>query len=158
MAAAAAVLMPAMARSRESANRVKCASNERQIGMGLLMYANDHKCDYPPDLGTLVSGGVLDSVDVFVCPEGTPIPPEIRTATKAQQAAWVNEHSDYVYHGKGMDARKANPTTPVISEREGDHAPFGMNIGYGDGHVEWQNMANAKKLIGNAPDAGEQGL
>jgi len=34
-------------RSRETANRVKCASNLRQIGQAMLLYANDHRGQYP---------------------------------------------------------------------------------------------------------------
>jgi hypothetical protein len=157
-AAVTAVLMPALNRSRETAKRVQCASNIRQISMGILMYANDHKGEYPPDLGTLVTSGPL-AIDLFVCPlTKNQIPPEIRNAPKAQQATWVNEHSDYIYHGKGLNTRKAAAMTPVISEREGAATTVGENIGFGDGHVEWVLPAQAKKLLGNAPDAGEQGL
>lgn len=158
LAAAADFVMPAMGRARENTNRVKCASNERRICRGILMYSSDHKGQYPPDLGSLISGGFL-TADVFVCPTGsTKVPPAIRGAAKDEQAAWVNEHADYVYHGKGLLANKAMPETPVISEREGNHGPAGMNIGFADGHVELVNAARAKQLIGNAPNAGEQGL
>jgi prepilin-type processing-associated H-X9-DG protein len=34
-------------RARETANRVKCSSNLRQIGQAILLYANDNKGEYP---------------------------------------------------------------------------------------------------------------
>jgi len=41
------ILLPSLNRARETANRVKCASNLRQIGQALLMYSNENKGNYP---------------------------------------------------------------------------------------------------------------
>jgi prepilin-type N-terminal cleavage/methylation domain-containing protein len=41
------ILLPALNAAKERANRVKCASNLRQIGQGLMLYANDNKGQYP---------------------------------------------------------------------------------------------------------------
>ncbi|MBC8107427.1 MAG: DUF1559 domain-containing protein, partial [Anaerolineae bacterium] len=41
------ILLPSLNRARETANRVKCASNLRQLGQALLMYSNDNKGAYP---------------------------------------------------------------------------------------------------------------
>jgi type II secretory pathway pseudopilin PulG len=41
------ILLPALNAAKERANRVKCSSNLRQIGQGLLLYANDNKGIYP---------------------------------------------------------------------------------------------------------------
>ena len=77
--------------SRETANRVKCASNLRQIGQALLLYANDHQGAYPrvvyiggpdpkptwgtPDQPNDVTGAMFlllrtqdITSDVFTCP------------------------------------------------------------------------------------------
>lgn len=42
-----AILLPALRRARESANRVSCASNMRQIGIGFMMYIGDYKGYFP---------------------------------------------------------------------------------------------------------------
>src|SRR5690554_3979400 len=38
----AAILFPVFARARENARRVSCTSNLRQIGLGMMMYAQDY--------------------------------------------------------------------------------------------------------------------
>src|ERR1700726_58530 len=60
------ILLPSLNRARETANRVKCASNLRQIGQAILLYTNDSKGPYPrtlysgtatmTNLNTMVSG------------------------------------------------------------------------------------------------------
>jgi len=47
------ILLPALNAAKERANRVKCSSNLRQIGQGLLLYANDNKGLYPRTLATV---------------------------------------------------------------------------------------------------------
>ena len=44
-----AILLPSLGSAGPRANRVKCASNLRQIGQALQLYANDNKC-YPQTL------------------------------------------------------------------------------------------------------------
>src|SRR5438045_918007 len=48
------ILLPSLNRARETANRVKCASNLRQIGQAILLYGNDNRGSYPR---SIMSGG-----------------------------------------------------------------------------------------------------
>jgi prepilin-type N-terminal cleavage/methylation domain-containing protein/prepilin-type processing-associated H-X9-DG protein len=41
------ILLPSLNRARETANRVKCASNLKQIGQAILMYTNENQGSYP---------------------------------------------------------------------------------------------------------------
>ncbi len=41
------ILMPALSAATERARRIRCGSNLRQIGQGLLLYANDNRGIYP---------------------------------------------------------------------------------------------------------------
>ncbi|HNR35399.1 MAG TPA: DUF1559 domain-containing protein [Candidatus Hydrogenedentes bacterium] len=46
----AAILLPALARARESARRASCANNLKQIGLSMKMYANEAPSQkFPPD-------------------------------------------------------------------------------------------------------------
>src|SRR5437763_8401481 len=42
-----AILLPALSRARESARAVKCASNERQIMVAVLMYTGENRNKLP---------------------------------------------------------------------------------------------------------------
>lgn len=80
----ASMLLPALSRAKDKAQRVKCLSNTKQIGLGTQMYASDYKghftCDtrvpsYTPnardvgddDLSFLVPGYV-PNCNTFICP------------------------------------------------------------------------------------------
>ena len=73
----AAILFPVFAQAREKARQTACLSNMKQIGIGLIMYANDYDSQYPPSqLGTgsqIVSWPqmmqpYIKNEQVFVCP------------------------------------------------------------------------------------------
>src|SRR5690349_1013237 len=53
------ILLPSLNRARETANRVKCASNLKQIGLAILLYSNENKGAYPrTKASTPVAAGV----------------------------------------------------------------------------------------------------
>src|SRR5688572_31610046 len=55
------ILLPALNAAKERANRVKCASNLRQVGQGLMLYANDNKGAYPRTIYKIGSPPTLTS-------------------------------------------------------------------------------------------------
>ena len=52
-----ALLLPALARAKEKALRAQCINNNRQIGLGWFMYADDNRDSFPVTLGWGDFGG-----------------------------------------------------------------------------------------------------
>jgi prepilin-type N-terminal cleavage/methylation domain-containing protein/prepilin-type processing-associated H-X9-DG protein len=48
----ASMLLPALAKAKETAKRISCVNNIRQLGMSVMMYADDHEGYFPPRMGT----------------------------------------------------------------------------------------------------------
>ena len=75
----AAILLPALARARESARRASCANNLKQMGLVFKMYANEAKGEkFPPnktrDMDSSVGG--CDRINFTFFPQGDVIYPE----------------------------------------------------------------------------------
>ena len=45
----AGMLIPALAKAKDKAQRINCVNNLRQIGLAARMYANDHEEVFPKD-------------------------------------------------------------------------------------------------------------
>jgi len=83
----AAILFPVFARARENARRVSCISNMKQLGMGMLQYAQDYDEHYyggtrvtnPSALIPLLAGvgwagpvyPYIKSTQIYQCPDDT---------------------------------------------------------------------------------------
>jgi prepilin-type N-terminal cleavage/methylation domain-containing protein/prepilin-type processing-associated H-X9-DG protein len=73
----AAILFPVFAQAREKARAASCVSNLKQLGLGLVMYAQDYDETYPtanPDYGTSTSqptppGGWWNRVGLWFWPQ-----------------------------------------------------------------------------------------
>jgi prepilin-type processing-associated H-X9-DG protein len=146
------IMLPALNRAREQANRVKSASNLRQIGLASLMYANTQKDGaLPPDMATMLKQEDL-SVYIFTNPRRNDgVPPDIARGTQDQQAAWVDQNADYVYFGRGK--KNTMGSDEVLAAEKPETLTDGVNILFGDGHVEFIEMSRAVEMIAKAtPD------
>ena len=146
-------MLPSLNRAREQANRVKSASNLRQIGLAAIMYANNNKEKLPDDFGEMIKTNYIETPQIFVNPtrgEMPPIPPN-----RDQWPEWVAEHSDYVWLGKGKTMSTATPETVIAHEKLDNH-PEGVNLLYGDGHVEWMPTIAAREAIEKSKQGGNK--
>ena len=130
---------------RPAANRVKCGSNLRQIGQAIMLYANENQGRYPDKLGDLMDQDIYTAF--FICPESND---EAAVPGPTTQASSANIHAgghlSYIYLGKGLTGTQ--PATMVIAyEPLSNHNNTGMNVLFGDGHVEFFHVPAATTLI-----------
>jgi hypothetical protein len=114
--------------------------------MAIASYAKDHKGEFPDDLKT-----VLENEDItaatLVCPESNDTP-AFGPTTQATAAALLQPgHVSYIYLGKGLTTATARIDTVILYEPLSNHASAGMNVMFGDFHVEWLTAAETTATL-----------
>ncbi len=170
----AGILLPALSKARESGRRTSCASNLKQIGLGLIMYVNENNEAYPNTTDAMTSLNLLypDYVlhrKVFKCPSDSAFVTMARNAGITASDKFDKDECSYGYdrlHSPSNDPGVAiagdrptndssNDPTNANSPNHGgtvnavdnaDVAGDGQNMVYIDGHVEWVGSQGAGYL------------
>ncbi len=131
----AAMVLPMLARSRERTRRIECARQLRQIGLGMMMYANDFD-NYLPS--------ILPSPTRYLEPLA-----ELNYVTEDRlwscPSSSVQENdpelSAFAYLGSGMRDSSRNPSSDSVMHDIYDNHPGNEwnNVLYLDIHVEGGN-------------------
>jgi len=154
----AGILLPTLSRARESARRTQCASNLKQIGLALNMYANDNSEAFPTggtdattelrSLGKLFDAYITDR-KVFRCPSDSGVSETSVLELTTDNTTFTASRCSYGYddnHTAGND-----PGVAIAADRLGtdtastglsnNHNHKGQNVLYIDGHVEWKGTS-----------------
>ncbi len=100
----AGMLLPALARAKESGKRIACANDLRQLGMALIMYADDNEgfCPSPtwPLAWTAKLFDYYNTEKILVCPSDGPDDPDHYSgsphrADNAPRSYIMNNFNDY---------------------------------------------------------------
>lgn len=127
------VLLPVLGQARQAARATQCLNNERQIGLGLMIYAHDYDQYVPPATNTgvpwpnrywtsrLVNQGYLAVPGLF-CPSQAPF-----SATEAQ-AIWPDPARAYEVESRTLGMRHwttrlANGNAGFVAERSFEVLP-----------------------------------
>jgi prepilin-type processing-associated H-X9-DG protein len=141
------ILLPSLNRDRYSSNRVKCSSNLRQIGQALLLYSVDHGGRYPDSFDELlVAMNDPGFEQVFCCPDTNDTPAAGPTTQAVAANLTAGGHLSYVYAGRGWTSTTATADVVLAYEPLSNHGD-GINILWGDGHVEFFAAPQAKPLL-----------
>lgn len=148
LVAAVALLLPTLCRSSESANRVKCGSNLRQIGQALSLYAEAHGGRFPHTLDALLGDNPDLTGAVFVCPSANDTAaPGATPQERARHLRSEPHHLSYIYAAADLPAASVSPNHVLAYEPLANHQNAGMNVLFGDGHVDFVDRKFAEHLI-----------
>ena len=157
----AAILLPGLAKARESARRTACVSNVRELGLAIHMYSIEHKGELP------WSGGGNDArcfaglvpeytgdPGIYMCPSDPQYDPNIPlTSTGLGEDDSFRESYDYLgaWTNQPITIDLENPIVkdpniPLVWDvfsasryvRFASHIPAGGNVSYIDGRVEFK--------------------
>jgi len=151
----AGILLPVLSRARESARKTQCMSNVKQIGMGLIMYANENSETFPSSTASnpamaslnLLYDTYISDNKVFNCPSDT----TVTAATNAGMSVSTGsesfdlDESSYGYDRSHIQSDDADVALladrpPAVTTNSSDnHNARGQNVVYVDGHVEFVN-------------------
>lgn len=140
------ILLPSLNRARETANRVKCASNLRQIGQAILLYSNENKGAYPRTFYNATSasdtGGVavMNNGYAISDPFGAPSTSAYLTATSSQDVGGNNVVASLFLLLRTQDIGSEVFTCPSSNATKDD---------FGGGSNTAQNRANFSNLATN---------
>jgi Protein of unknown function (DUF1559) len=116
----AGLMLPALAKAKEKAQRINCVNNMKQIGLAARMWSNDHGGKFPPDFASM--SNELATPKILVCPGDS---------SKTRAMNWSEfgpGNLTYEYLEPGFD-NQTRPQTVVFQ------CPIHGNIGLGDGSV-----------------------
>jgi prepilin-type N-terminal cleavage/methylation domain-containing protein len=156
----AAMLLPALGRAKETAKRISCLNNMRQLSLAAHLYVDDNQGAYPPRYGNGVTSRWPDkfydlygkNTNVLVCVSETTPPTTLGDSTVADNATrsyLINGWNDFFQNPNatppdpmglnGGDSMKENSIihtsdTVVLGEKKSSAPDFYMDLNEGTGN------------------------
>ncbi|MEO7720067.1 MAG: DUF1559 domain-containing protein [Capsulimonas sp.] len=158
----AAILFPVFAKAREKARQTSCLSNEKQLGLGLLQYAQDNEETFPGGVNNLGRGWAgaiypyVKSAGVYKCPDDSTAPQANMVQTPLAE---VDSPTSYGLNGNltgrntwvgpksaSIASWNAPANTVALFEINGMTAPLGV-----------AGVVDVRSVVACGPDGGGDG-
>ncbi len=94
----AAMLLPALSRAKSKAQRLRCVSNQRQMGLGFLMYSQDNEDFYPRVAGWADWGGTPTNNTIGPASHGGTNRPVNRYVSNVETFHCPSDKGDSLYN------------------------------------------------------------
>ena len=144
---AAPLLLPALSDARAAARDTASLSNARQIGVAMIVYADAHGGQLPPDLGTLFAAGIFRDPSVFFHPADPALDGADPVAV-ADLPAYINRHSSYVFVRPNVKFDTFETPSKAILLVDISGASDRVAVLFADGHSEqWQGLGRAAEAV-----------
>lgn len=123
---------------------VECSSHMREIGLAMMMYANEHGGKFPDSLHEILEKEDVES-EAFVCPTSNDV-----RATGPTTRATLDDFDQpgrcsYIYLGSGL-TDQCDSRIVVLYEPP-THHHGGMNVLFGDGHTEFFDATKTQAIL-----------
>jgi prepilin-type N-terminal cleavage/methylation domain-containing protein len=183
----AGLLLPALARAKESARRIACTNNLRQLGLVAKMYTSDNQDSFPPRSSTnrwpnAFYDGYGKNVKLLLCPSDGQGGQTPRTgglsnnvADASPRSYLINGWNDYFrdelgdslfqsqympgqYPGGLKESAVVHPTdTVLLGEKETTASDYYMDIFEGGLGNDFSGVAEQSRHSGNGVSVGGKG-
>jgi len=158
----ASMLLPSLSRAKETAKRISCTSNQHQVGIAAMMYADENSGSYPPR-SDIVRWPALCLTDyknpaILLCPsEKGPTPATYGTksypADQVPRSYLINGFNDAFYdkYGDNWAAATTGTNPPFLRESAitlpSSTVMFGEKLyGAGDFYMDYNETDDVLKL------------
>jgi len=118
----AGLLLPALSKAKDKAQRINCVNNLKMIGLAARMYANDNKEVFP--LNFLSMSNELNTPKFLICPEDGS---HARALDWSNFSEAANVSYEFLRPGERADTNQKQPTF---------RCPIHNNVGLADGSVQ----------------------